>query len=110
MPTPQRKAERSPVRGTRRDLVNVKSQFVHELCFPEAREARSLAIPRQSVTVGGHLRAGEKKTPRRSEAQSCDGIMRIVNLCASGRKPRGLESLVRTEAAMRAAENPMLNT
>lgn len=36
----------------------------HQRAFPEANEPRSFAIPRQSVTVAGHLRASEKETPR----------------------------------------------
>lgn len=82
----------------------------HERVLSEASESRSFAIPRQSVTVGGYLRAGEKETPRRSEARNpVVGFMRMLNLRASGRKPPGSKRLARTEAALRAAENPMLN-
>ena len=48
-----------------------------EFCFPEADETCSFAIPRQSVTVGGHLRAGEKETPRECRAQ-----ILVWDLCA----------------------------
>jgi hypothetical protein len=108
-----------PVSRTRRDLVNVEAQIHNseplalvsirthmsgelprshqhqEFCL-EASGARSFAIPRQSVTVGGHLRAGEKETPRRSEAQKpLAGFMRILNLRASGCNPRGLKTFAR---------------
>lgn len=83
----------------------------HERVLSEASESRSFAIPRQSVTVGGYLRAGETKTPRRGfrGANPVVGFMRMLNLRASGRKPPGSKRLARTEAALRAAENPMLN-
>lgn len=42
--------------------------------FLEANEACSFAIPRQSVTVGGYLRVGEKETPRKTEARILGGI------------------------------------
>lgn len=48
-------------------LKRLDATGIHD-SSPEASELRSVAIPRQSVTVGGYLRAGEKETPRRSEA------------------------------------------
>lgn len=47
------------------------------MSFREVNESCSFAIPRQSVTVGGYLRAGEKETPRECEAQ-----ILVWDLCA----------------------------
>src|SRR5688572_24499837 len=50
-------------------LKRLDTTGIHD-SSPEASESQSFAIPRQSVTVGGYLRAGEKETPRRSEAHN----------------------------------------
>jgi hypothetical protein len=50
-------------RMTKVETFGTALAVCESICFAEARETRSLAIPRQSVTVGGDLRAGEKETP-----------------------------------------------
>lgn len=129
MTKPEPIAVLSPVRRARRNFVHVEAQLHNsesfalvsirthmsgelprshqrqELCS-EADEACSSAIPRQSVTVGGYLRAGEKETPRERRAQILGGIYAHFTRGTISCKPLRHERLVHTEAAMRAAENP----
>lgn len=60
--------------------MNAAGVSARELCFQEATKSRLVAIPRQSVTVGGYLRAGEKETPRKPEAQILSGIYAHIGL------------------------------